>query len=105
MHYIEKDQIKVLEHSISYEKVSGRKCVSPARGKVGCFKYGHLKSRILYTVTFEFLSVCRVHDLYGRRLASAGDQPTNSLTRLRFLQHITQPSLISIYLRNRKFQS
>ncbi len=31
-------QIKVLEHSIPYEKVDGRICLSPTRGELGAPK-------------------------------------------------------------------
>ncbi len=44
--YRKRRQIKILEHSILYEKVSGRICLSPPRGKLGAPKmtiFGILK--------------------------------------------------------------
>ncbi len=41
-------QIKIPEHSISYEKVSGCICLAPAGGEVGRFKDSHFRNKKMY---------------------------------------------------------
>ncbi len=41
-------QIKVVKHSIPYQKVSGRICVSPPEGELGASKDWHFRNIAMY---------------------------------------------------------